>query len=92
MNDIATVLDENQKRNKWRLGKIQKLIAGKDRILRGAEVKVVEQNKKHTVIMRPLQKLFSLQMKDNEIRPSFNPQMKKTNETNYELSKQIQED
>ena len=31
-------------------------------------------------------------MKDNEIRPSSNPQMKKTNEKNYELSKQIQED
>ena len=72
--------------------KIQKLIAGKDRMVRGAEVKVVEQNKKHTVIMRPLQKPFSLQMKDNEIRPSSNPQMKKTNETNDELSKQIQED
>ena len=43
-------------------------------------------------IMRPLQKLFSLQMKDNKIRPSSNPQMKKTNETNDELSKQIQED
>ena len=42
--------------------------------------------------MRPLQKLFSLQMKDNKIRPSSNPQMKKTNETNDELSKQIQED
>ena len=51
VNDIITILDENQKRNKWRLGKIEKLITGKDGIIRGAEVKVAEQNKKPTVIM-----------------------------------------
>ena len=51
VNDIITVLDENQKRNKWPLGKIEKLITGKDGIIRGAEVKVAEQNKKPTVIM-----------------------------------------
>ena len=92
MNDIVTVLDENQKRNKWRLGKIEKLIAGKDGMIRGAKVKVAEQNKKPTVIMRPLQKLFLLEIKENEISPSSNPRMKKTDETNDELSKQIQED
>ena len=82
-------------RNKWRLGKIEKiekLIAGKDGIIRGAEVKVAEHNKKPTVTMIPLQKLFPLETKENEIRPSSNPRMKKTDETNDELSKQIQED
>ena len=92
VNDIVTILDENQKRNKWRLGKIEKLIAGKDRVIRGAEVKVAEQNKKPTVIMRPLLKLFPLEMKENKISPSSNPRMKKTDETIDELSKQIQED
>ena len=57
-------------------------------MIRGAEVKVPEQNKKLTVIMRPLQKLFPLEMNENEIRASFNPRMKKTDE----LSKQVQED
>ena len=51
VNDIITVLDENQKKNKWRLGKIEKLITGKDGIIRGAEVKVAEPNKKPVVIM-----------------------------------------
>ena len=78
VNDIVIVLDGNQKRNKWRLGKIEKLIAGKNRIIRGAEVKVAEQNKKPIAIMRPLQKLFPLEMKENEISPSSNPRMKKT--------------
>ena len=64
----------------------------KNRIIRGAELKVAEQNKKTTVIMRPLQKLFSLDMKENEIRLSTNPKMKEMDEKNDDLSKQIQED
>ena len=60
MNDIATVLDENQNRNKWRLGKIEKLVAGKGGIIRGKDA---EQNKKPTVIIEPLQKLFYLEWK-----------------------------
>ena len=55
----------NQEKNKWRLGKIEKLIAGNNGIMRGAEVKVAEQIKKPTVIMRPLQKPFLLEMKEN---------------------------
>ena len=92
VNDIVTVLDENQKANKWQLGKIEKLIASKDRIIRGAEVKVAEQNKKPTVVIRPPQKLFPLKMKENEISSSSDPRMKKTDERNDELSKQIQGD
>ena len=42
--------------------------------------------------MRPLQKLFPLEMKEIEIRSSANPRMKKTDETNDKLSKQVQED
>ena len=84
VNDIITILDE--KRNKWRLGKIEKLTAGKGTIIRRAEVKVAKQNKKPTVIMRSLQKLFPLEMNKNETRPSSNPKMKKTDA----LSKQIQ--
>ena len=92
VNDIVIVLDDNQKRNKWRLGKIEKLIAGKDGIIRGTELKVAEQNKKPIVIMRPLQKLFPREIKENEISPSSNPRMKKTDKINDELSKQIQQD
>ena len=40
VNDIITILDE--KRSKWRLGKIEKLTAGKGTIIRGAEVKVAK--------------------------------------------------
>ena len=78
VNDKVTVLGEYQKRDKWQLGKIEKIIAGRDGIIRGAEVKVTEQNKKRTVLIRPLQKLFPLEMNENEIRSSSNPRMKKT--------------
>ena len=69
-----------------------KLIAGQDGTIRGTEVKAADQNKKHRVIMRSLQKLFPLEMKENDIRPFPNPRMKKTNEKNDDLSKQIKED
>ena len=42
--------------------------------------------------MRPLQKFFCLEMNENEIRPSPNPTMRTTDETNNETSKQIYED
>ena len=87
VNDIVTILDGNQKRNKWQLRKIEKLVAGKDGIIRGAEVKVLQQNKKPTV-MRPLQRLFPLEMNENKMRPASNPRMMKIGA----LLKQIWED
>ena len=59
------VFDENQKRNKWQLRKIEKLIADRDGIIRRAEVKIIDQSKKLAVIMRPLQKLFPLKKNEN---------------------------
>ena len=56
------------------------------------ELKVAEQNKKPTVIMRPLHKFFPVEMKENETRPLSNPSEKKTDETNDALAKQIQKD
>lgn len=41
-------------------------------MVREAEVKAAQQNKKSTVIMRLLQKLFPLEIKENEIRLSSN--------------------
>ena len=42
--------------------------------------------------MRPLYKFFPLEMKENETRPLSNPGIKKTDETNDALAKQIQKD
>ena len=86
MNDIATVLDENQNRNKWRLGKIEKLVAGKGGIIRRRA-----KQETHSYNRTPPE-AFLPRMKENEKRPSSNTRMKKTDETNDELSKQIQED
>ena len=86
VNDIVTtVLDKNQKQNKWQLGKLERLITGKDGTVTGV-VKLAEQRKE------TLKKIFPLEMEESEIKPSSNPRMKKTDEANGELPKQIQED
>ena len=49
-------------RVKWRLGKIEILIVGKDGVARGALVRVEDKAKRSIVIERPVQKLYSLEI------------------------------
>ena len=42
----------------WRLGKVETIIQGKDKNVRGATIKVVSPNGKLTVINRPLSRLY----------------------------------
>ena len=48
----------------WRLGKVETLIQGKDKNVRGATVKAVSSNGKLTVINRPLSKLYTVEVRD----------------------------
>ena len=68
VGDIVVVHDE-RKRHLWRLGKIEGLISGKDGNVRGAKLRVSETGKRPTVLERPLQKLFPLEMRDTHKIP-----------------------
>lgn len=59
VDDIVIVYDANQPRHKWLLGKIIKLIKGKDDIVRGAKVYLGKTKKN---IERPINKLFPLEL------------------------------
>ena len=50
----------------WRLGKVETIIQGKDKHVRGASatVKVVSPNGKSTVINRPLSKFYPVEVRD----------------------------
>ena len=65
MGDIVLVQDETLKRGKWKLGKIERLILGRDQEIRGASVKVIT-NDNALSINRPVQKLFPLEVSSNE--------------------------
>ena len=65
-NDMVLILEDGIKRNKWRMGRIHKLLEGKDGKVRGAEVVVV--NKTGTgILRRPVNKLFPFEYNSNKL-------------------------
>ncbi len=59
--DIVLIQEENKaKRNTWKIGRIEELIRGKDREIRGAKVRKAAKGKPE-LINRPIQKLFPLE-------------------------------
>ncbi|CAB4017080.1 Hypothetical predicted protein [Paramuricea clavata] len=67
INDIVIVHDENRSRSLWRLGRVMHLVRGNDGKVRGAKVKVAERGKKPTTLRRPIQKLYSIEIGNQDI-------------------------
>ena len=67
VNDIVIVHDENRSRSIWRLGRVMHLVRGNDGKVRGAKVKVAERGKKPTTLRRPIQKLYSIEIDNQNI-------------------------
>ena len=57
LGDVVLIRDEHLPRQKWRLGKVEELIVGTDRNIRGAKLKVVSKTGESTTCHRPVQKL-----------------------------------
>ena len=56
------VHDEDLPRGCWKLARIQSLIVGRDGIARGAVVRVASSSGSPTILQRPLQKLYPLEI------------------------------
>lgn len=67
VNDIVIVHDEKHSRGLWRVGRVTHLVRGKDGKVRGAKVRVAERGKKPTTIRRPLQKLYPIEIGDQDV-------------------------
>ena len=69
---------ENVKRDKWRVGRIESLVTGRDQEVGGARVKVTTRETGMTVYLkRPLQKLYPIELgeserKDNRVENEVN--------------------
>ena len=61
------MIEEKQPRSNWRLGQIERIIRGKDGHIRGASLRVITREGRHSVIERPLQKLFPLEIATKDI-------------------------
>ena len=57
--------DEPTPRTQWRIGKVIELLTGRDRLVRGAKLKVLAKGGKQTVIHRPLQMHIALEITES---------------------------
>lgn len=60
--DIVVVHSENEKRCFWRLGVVEKLIRGRDDIVRGAQVRVSVNGRRTAILRRPVERLYPLEV------------------------------
>ena len=64
--DVAVVHDENLPRGFWKLGKVEEVIASRDGRVRGATVRLASRNRQQTLIHRPIQLLYPLEIRDEQ--------------------------
>ena len=62
--DVVVVHDEALPRGLWRLARVQELITGQDGQVRGAVLRVISRNGELTILRRPLQLLYPLEVRD----------------------------
>ena len=65
VGDVVLIEEEGAKRKKWKLGRINKLVTGKDGVIRGAEVKTTTEKGAIGMVSRPIQKLYPLEVRDD---------------------------
>ena len=62
IGDIVIIHDDAHPRGLWKLGKVEKLITGADGHTRGAAVLVLSSGRHTTILKRPLQRLYPLEV------------------------------
>ena len=62
VGDVVLIHDEDNPRGFWKLAKVQKLIIGQDGEIRGATLKVGSKDGTPTVLQRPLQLIYPLEI------------------------------
>ena len=76
--DIVTVYAEGHPRGMWRLGRIEELIPGSDGRVQGVHVKVVSKGGQVKIIHRPIQHLYSFEVRS---KPSDSASMETSQTT-----------
>ena len=64
--DVVIVHDEALPRGLWKLGQIQEVFIGRDGLPRSALVRVATRDRQHTLLKRPLQLLYPLEIHEPE--------------------------
>ena len=64
--------DKDVKRNRWPMGIIEKCITGKDGVVRGAVVRRIGEKGVASVVNRPVQKLYPMEINANDLPDTLN--------------------
>ena len=62
VGDVGIIHEEKQLNSNWHLVKVAEIICGKGRHIRGASLRVITRERRHSIIERTLQKLFSMEI------------------------------
>lgn len=62
VGDVVVIHSDQEKQGFWNLGVIQEIIPGRDGEIRGAIVKQAERGRNHTLLRRPVQLLYPLEI------------------------------
>lgn len=71
--EIVTVYDECHPRGMWRLGRIEELIEGTDGKVRGVRVRTQTSNGCISVLQRPVQHIYPLEVRSTESLSTTSP-------------------
>ena len=77
VGDMVTVYEEGVKRNGWEMAVVEGLIVGKDKEVRGANVRVITKGKA-VHLSRPVQKLFPIEIRTETFEISDVPKERVT--------------
>ncbi|KAK3750791.1 hypothetical protein QZH41_006585 [Actinostola sp. cb2023] len=66
VGDIVHIQEKPRPRLQWRMGKVERLLPGRDNVVRAAEVITLDKSKRIIRVKRPLQKLYPLEVSAQE--------------------------
>ena len=75
IGDVVTIFEEKLPRQGWRMGRVERLLQGKDGQIRSAVVRVHQGGQKSTLFRRPLRKLYPVELNENEEEDVYNAEM-----------------
>ena len=68
--DIVLVHDQDRPRGFWKIAQVEKLITGKDGLVRGATLRLPTKDGQQTTLQRPLQLIYPLEIEVNPVNKS----------------------
>ena len=69
--DIVHVFEDRIPRQKWSMGKVERVLPGRDGFIRSAELTTVNKSGNVVRVKRPIQKLYPLEVKREQENPSM---------------------